>query len=302
MATKLLVIEDNPDHLLLVKRILRNASGGAYQMDSASQAEEGLRKILEESYDLVLCDYRLPGSSALDILKGMKEKDKELPFIVITSSGSEKIAVELMKEGAYDYVVKDSSYENTLPLVIQRAKDKYNAKKEKEKLEKELSESNEKLKKMYAIKSDFTSMVSHELRTPLTAIKEGIAIVLDGSAGQINAEQAEFLDMAKKNVDRLKRLIDDVLDFSKLESGKMVFKMQEADINALIKEVVNNQKTVAEAAGLYLKAESTSDIPAIEFDPDRINQVLNNLISNAIKFTETGGITVTSVKDEEKIS
>jgi CheY-like chemotaxis protein len=145
---------------------------------------------------------------------------------------------------------------------------------------------------MYAIKSDFTSMVSHELRTPLTAIKEAIAIVLDGSAGEINADQKEFLNMAKSNIDRLKRLIDDVLDFSKLESRRLKFKMQDADINLIIKEVTVSQKSVVEERKLYLNSELQATIPKVKLDPDRINQVLYNLIGNAIKFTKSGGVTV----------
>jgi DNA-binding response OmpR family regulator len=242
---RILLIEDNPDHAVFTKRVLKKANQG-YELDSTGEAKEALRKIAAENYDLILCDYRLPDSSALEILKEIREKGKDLPFIVVTSSGSEKIAVELLKEGAYDYVVKDSSYENVLPAVIQRAQDRYNVKKEKERLEKELKESNDKLKQMYTIKSDFTSMVSHELRTPLAAIKEGIAIVLDGTAGELNVEQKEFLEIAKRNVDRLNRLINDVLDFSKLESKKLLFKMIKGSINETINEVVDIQKTIAE--------------------------------------------------------
>jgi len=146
-------------------------------------------------------------------------------------------------------------------------------------------------------KSKFTSMVSHELRTPLTAIKEGVAIVLDGSAGEINEDQKDFLDTAKRNVDRLHRLINDVLDFTKLESGKVEFRMEDNDINETIEEVVETQKAVAEGSGLYLKTELSPEIEKIRFDSDKIVQVLNNLINNAIKFTDKGGITITSGKD-----
>jgi len=166
--------------------------------------------------------------------------------------------------------------------------------KERECLEIELVESNEVLKKMYAIKSDFTSMVSHELRTPLTAIKEGIEIVLDGVVGEINAEQKDFLEMAKRNVARLKRLIDDVLDFSKLESKKLEFKMEGGNINDAINETIESQKLVAEEKGIYLKAELESHLPRMKFDSDRIIQVLTNLITNALKFTESGGISIIS--------
>lgn len=153
-------------------------------------------------------------------------------------------------------------------------------------------EQTQKLEEMYKIKSDFTSMVSHELRTPLTSIKEGIAIVLDGSAGEINADQREFLEMGKRNVDRLKRLIDEVLDFSKLESKKMRFEMKLADINAVVEEISRMYKPVAAEKGLELKTEPDPAVPEMRFDADKIHQVLNNLISNAIKFTDKGGIKV----------
>ncbi|MCP4650431.1 MAG: response regulator [PVC group bacterium] len=299
MAKKILLIEDNPDYIMITRRILEQA-GKEYEVDSALEAQEGIRRVIEENYNLILCDYRLPGYSGLDVLKEIRKQGKDSPFVMVTSAGNEKIAVDVLQEGASDYVVKDSSYENILPMVIQKAIDRYDAKKEKEWLEKALIESNEKLKEMYAVKSDFTSMVSHELRTPLTAIREGITIVLDGSLGEINNDQKEFLDVAKRNVDRLKRLIDDVLDFSKLESKRMIFEIRQDDINTLIDEVVATQASVAQRKGLYLNKELAADLPKVGFDRDKVNQVLSNLISNAIKFTESGGIVVSSRSNEQE--
>ncbi|MCX7716417.1 MAG: HAMP domain-containing histidine kinase [Endomicrobia bacterium] len=160
---------------------------------------------------------------------------------------------------------------------------------------KKLEIANEQLKEAMEVKTRFTSMVSHELRTPLTAIKEGISIVLDGSAGEINDEQRDFLGTAKRNVDRLLRLINEVLDFVKLEAGKMEFRLSESDINKAIKEVVETQKLVAQQKGLYMKAELAENLPIIKFDYDKIIQVLTNLTNNALKFSEKGGITVSSV-------
>jgi len=140
MSIRILLIEDNPDHILITKRILEKANED-YQLDSESQAQEGLRRIIEENYDLILCDYHMPGLNALDILKEMKNKDKDLPFIVVTATGNEKAAVDLMKEGAYDYMLKDVLYEETLPVVIKKAIERYNTKKEKERAEEALQES-----------------------------------------------------------------------------------------------------------------------------------------------------------------
>ncbi len=157
----------------------------------------------------------------------------------------------------------------------------------------------EVLKEFTDMKSKFLSTVSHELRTPLTAIREGIGIILDGSTGQINEDQESFLDTAKRNVDRLYRLINEVLDFAKLESGKMEFNVEKNNIKKIIAEVVDMQKTVTEKKGLYLNVELEENLEEIYFDSDKIIQVLTNLINNAIKFTDEGGITVKATKNIE---
>ena len=148
------------------------------------------------------------------------------------------------------------------------------------------------LEKVLKIKSDFISTVSHELRTPLAAIKESISIVLDGVTGDTTNGQSEFLNMAKRNVDRLGRLINDILDFQKLESGKMIFNIQKNDINELVKEVGNTMTTLANQKNLQFTLELEENLPKLSFDKDKVIQVLTNLVSNAIKFTNEGGITI----------
>ncbi|MCI0481343.1 MAG: cell wall metabolism sensor histidine kinase WalK, partial [Candidatus Dadabacteria bacterium] len=161
--------------------------------------------------------------------------------------------------------------------------------------------SEEALMEAWALKSRFTSMVSHELRTPLTAIKEGISIVQDGTAGTLNDEQKEFLEMSKRNVDRLARLINDVLDYQKLESGKSEFKLEDNDMNEIIKEVGKSMALVANGKGLEMIVYLDEDLPKARFDRDKMTQVLTNLLNNAIKFTEKGEITITCAKNGNNI-
>ena len=159
-----------------------------------------------------------------------------------------------------------------------------------------LAEHAKKLEKALTARSDFISTVSHELRTPLTAMKEGIAIVLDGSAGPVNHDQKEFLDLAKRNVDRLARLINQVLDFQKLESGLMVFDIKEEDINTAIKDVCQTMSVSAKQKGLELVCQLQEGLVSIYFDRDKIIQVISNLVNNAIKFTDKGTITLNTAK------
>ena len=165
----------------------------------------------------------------------------------------------------------------------------------------ERKQAEQKLKEAMEIKSQFISMASHELRTPLTAIKEGIAIVMDGSTGKINDEQEDFLGMAKRNVDRLARLINDVLDFQKLEAGGIKFNIQEKDINEVVKEVYETMVPLTKEKGLNFVIKLDENLPKARFDNDKIIQVLTNIVNNAIKFTEKGTITVTTSKQDNVV-
>lgn len=151
-------------------------------------------------------------------------------------------------------------------------------------------------------KSQFVSMVSHELRTPLTAMKESIGIVLDGSAGPINEEQKDFLDTAKRNVDRLSRLINDVLDYQRLEAGRTTFYMQKVDVSALINEVVGVMQPIAKSKNIGLEASVAADLPGVIFDKDKITQVLINLVNNAVKFTDQGSVAITVSREGTSLS
>jgi len=144
------------------------------------------------------------------------------------------------------------------------------------------------------VKSEFTSMVSHELRTPLTVIKESVAIVYDETAGPVNPDQKDFLETAKRNVDRLGRLINDVLDYQKLESHHMEMRMVQQSINDVIQEVRNSFEIVLAKRSISLEMRLQTDLPNINFDKDKIIQVLVNLVNNAVKFTDRGSIILTS--------
>ncbi|MCX5632250.1 MAG: PAS domain S-box protein [Phycisphaerae bacterium] len=165
----------------------------------------------------------------------------------------------------------------------------------------ERKKTEEKLKKSMEVKSEFTSMVSHELRTPLTAIKEGIALVFDGLAGEVNEEQKELLGISKKNVDRLTRLINEVLDLQKLDSGMMKFNLEANDINKVVKDVYKTMVSLANNAGLDFLLELDNNLPNCSFDSDKITQVLANLVTNAMKFTKRGNITIKTSQYSDSI-
>ncbi|MBN1803914.1 MAG: PAS domain S-box protein [Sedimentisphaerales bacterium] len=161
----------------------------------------------------------------------------------------------------------------------------------------------EQLRETMEMKSQFISTVSHELRTPLAAMKEGIAIVLDEVTGRINGKQRKFLDIAKRNVDRLENMINNILDFQKLEAGKTGLHIQNCDIKQIVLEVYETMVLYAKKNGIELSVELADNLPEAKFDRERIVQVLINLLGNAIKFTPKGGQACLKVRhrDEELI-
>jgi PAS domain S-box-containing protein len=154
----------------------------------------------------------------------------------------------------------------------------------------------EELKEVMETKSQFISTVSHELRTPLASMKEAISIVLEEVSGKINKDQKNFLNIAQRNIDRLARLINEVLDFQKLSANKMKFNMHENDIREVVKDACHTMTLYAEKKKMKLAVKLDDDLPKARFDSDGIMQVLTNLISNSIKFTPENGQVSVSVQ------
>ena len=159
-----------------------------------------------------------------------------------------------------------------------------------------------KEKEIDRMKSEFISLASHEMRTPMTSIKNAVDIMLKGKAGEISDTQEKFLSMAKRNIDRLADLINDLLDISKIESGKMESNSTEMNIIGCIKNVMNTSKTLADAKSITLKMSVVPDLPAIYADVSRIEQVMINLVGNAIKFTPENGTVTVDVHEREEVS
>lgn len=150
-------------------------------------------------------------------------------------------------------------------------------------------QTNKKLERLERLKSEFISIVSHELRTPLTAIRNSLDIILSGKAGEITENIERFLNMAKRNSARLSGIINDLLDLSKIEAGKMDFKFEVMKIEPVIEYVKTSLDEMAKEKNLILKTKIEDNSTDIYADSHRLEQVLTNLVSNAIKFTPEGG-------------
>jgi len=147
---------------------------------------------------------------------------------------------------------------------------------------------NEKLRELGAMKDDFVALVSHELRTPLTSIRGYLELVLEGKPDGLSKENGAFLGIVDRNAARLERLVDDLLFMARLGSGKLELSLQDTDLAALARESVGAATPRASAQAVELEC-AIEEVPAVHGDPGRLGQLLDNLISNAVKFTPDGG-------------
>jgi signal transduction histidine kinase len=149
-----------------------------------------------------------------------------------------------------------------------------------------------KLEKLDKAKSEFISITSHQLRTPLTAIKGYISMIIDGTYGELREEAKRPMENVYRSNERLIKLVNQLLNLSKLEAGKIQFEPKPCSLEKIVSEVIDELKINAEKKGLSLRMEKTEDLPETLIDEDKLRQVLLNLLDNAIKYTQRGGVVI----------
>jgi two-component system sensor histidine kinase GlrK len=147
----------------------------------------------------------------------------------------------------------------------------------------------ERLKELERMKADFFSSMSHELRTPLTSIKEGTGLLLDGVGGETTDKQRKLLAILAEESNRLIAVVNSLLDLSKMEAGMMSYEFDLVTIEPLIRRAIAEITPLVEAKQIELESSLNPSLPALRLDPERILQVLRNLLGNAVKFTPKGG-------------
>jgi signal transduction histidine kinase/ActR/RegA family two-component response regulator len=166
----------------------------------------------------------------------------------------------------------------------------------------ELVEKTRRSEEADRVKSAFIANMSHEIRTPLNSVLALSQLLRDGMAGALSADQRRYLEVIERNGQNLLRLINDILDLSRIEAGHLDMDLQKVDLGAQVRATVGTLVPLAEAKGLDLRARLPGELPAVRCDVDRVRQILTNLIGNAIKFTEVGHVEVSAEVGDEMVA
>ncbi len=270
-----LLIEDNAGDARLVREYLAEVPSVAFELVHVTRLDAGLARLGAGGVDLVLLDLSLPDSQALSGLRALREQAAEVPIVVLTGNVDAALAERAVQEGAQDYLLKGQIDSASLARVIRFA------------IERNRVVAH--LRDLDRFKSELISTVSHELRTPLTIVREFVSVVHDGMVGGVTAEQQECLESALRNCDRMAVLIDDLLDLSRIESGRLRLHRQRVDIAELVRQCHLDFVATCRAKSQSLTVHIDGDLGAALADRARVQQIVVNLLGNATKFTPDGG-------------
>src|SRR3990170_5902933 len=252
---RILHLEDNKYDSDLVQAIL---SAEAIDCDvvRVETRSDFLAAVEQGGFDIFLTDYTLPSFDGVSALAIVQEKCPEVPFIFVTGTLGEEIAIETLKSGATDYVFKERL--SRLAPTLRRALGEAEERSERKRILAELEQARPRELQM---RDEFLSHISHELRSPLFAIYQFTTILLDGLAGELNPEQLKYLEIALKNVNQLQIMIEDLLEISRIQVGKLSVEPKPISLTNIIDETLSSFHEIAAAKGITLSADFPSELP-----------------------------------------
>lgn len=285
---QVLVIEDNPGDADLVR--LRLTEGKNHvDVNCVNRLADGLASIENAPPAVVLLDLNLPDSHGSETFRKVLDKAPGVPVVILSGQDDEALAMKAIHQGVQDYLVKGDLTSRTLERSMRYAV-------ERQALLRSLEISR---KQQIEFKNQFLSHVSHELRTPLTCIHQYASLLFDGLSGPISPEQRDHLQIILKSVNQLHAMIRDLLEATRAESGKLRIEPRCLALVDLVRQAIAMVRPMAVESRITVEMESDAHIPLVYADPDRVLEVLINLIDNAVKFTPLEGSVNVRISQQE---
>jgi two-component system sensor histidine kinase/response regulator len=262
-------------------------SKDGYVTETAENGQSGLRKIREVKPDLVLIDLKMPGMGGMELLEKIGQIDPNIISVVITGYATIESAVEAMKLNAYDFLPKPFTPDQ-LRIVIERGLERRRLTAESACLHRE--------KEM--MRENFITLVSHQLRSPLTSVKQYFGVIREGFAGDVTEKQKQIIRKAGDYIDSLLKLINDWLDMSRVEAGRIRDKSEPVFLAAVLSDAAEALKPQAQAKKVTLELDLADNLPQLIGDSNCLKEAFLNLISNAIIYNREGGTVTVTAKEQ----
>jgi len=277
----ILVIEDEDD---VRESYLDMFEFFGYGVDSAPDGREGVVKVNNNDYDIVITDLNMPEMDGLEVLKMVKKNKPYIEVIVITGYATLENAIKAMKIGAYDYFTKPIDLEH-VKIVLSKCVQSIKARKENE----ELKGLNQKLTELNELKDKFITITNHELRTPLTVLKGYLDLIDMFLPENSDKDLVEALNISKETMKEMVMIIEHLHDLSFFDYGKKNYTKNEFDLTELLQMIYNEMKVLFKNRQIKFKFSLEGDPVKVVGDQERLKRSLRELLQNALKFTNEKG-------------
>ncbi len=284
---KILIVDDEPDILRIMGGLLQ---GIGYSVLTAESGLQALDIFRNEAIDVIITDVKMPGMDGIELIRQVNSMQANLvQILVITGHGDITTAVDAMKLGAVNYLSKPINFAE-LEVALEQAIEKLNLMKNVQKKQKQLQEARIEAEKANLAKSEFLANMSHEILTPMNAILGMNRLAIESAS---DPEQCKHLETVQLSAESLLRLLNGILDLSKIEANKFELNEMPFDLEGALKAIVRSYAVQAQEKGLELQYYLPARLHLVLLgDEYRLRQILLNLVDNAIKFTETGRVDI----------
>ena len=291
-----LLLEDNPLDGELTLQELRNG-GFNVSADVAANAEEFTAQVQTNRYHIVLADYNLPQWTGMEALQVLRSQNLDTPLILVTGSLGEERAVECLKQGATDYVLKDRI--SRLPLAVRRALEEKRLRQEHREAEADLAQKVKELARSNAELEQLAYVASHDLQEALRMVSSYTQLLAKRYQGRLDSDADKFIAYAVDGANRMQRLIQDLLAYSRV--GKVQKELLEISSEAALQNALKNLSQVISESGAVITHDP---LPPLVIDEMHLTQLFQNLVGNAIKYhgPETPCIHIFSTKKDKELT
>jgi signal transduction histidine kinase len=276
MIKKVLLVEDNPGDARLLREMFNEDSSLDVELTCVGFMADAERHLAAHGVDAVLLDLGLPDAQGVAAIRRARAAAPGIPLVVLTGMDIEALAAQSLQEGAQDYLIKGQIETRGLLRALRYASER---------------------KRLERMKDEFVATVSHELRTPLTSIAGSLGLLTTKVADTLPGPAARLLKIAHSNSQRLVRLVNDILDVEKLESGHVVFNLRRVEVRSLVQESIDAIEDFAQGLGVRIRIEAAHAVHDVRADADRLAQVVTNLLSNALKFSPPNSEVVVTIEN-----
>ena len=296
-----LLVEDDDDDYVLVQDLFEEI-GRRYKLERVSSYDEAVRIDDPSKYDVCLLDYRLGAHDGLELLRDLRRLGFRCPMILLTGQNDDTIDRMAMRAGAADYLIKGQINAQNLERSIRYSIQERQSQEERIRLAREQA-AREQAEAANRAKDEFLAVLSHELRTPLNAMLGWVRLL------KTNRDSDEIFNKAVESIERSAltqtKFVEDLLDVTRIANGNIRLTKRPVPLNQIVQASVDGIRPVAEAKSITLNYDADRTDIAVFADPERIQQIVNNLMSNAVKFTEEGGeisVTLEKTGDEARLA